>query len=176
MATSGNASGIARPNRIAIIGISGSGKSMFSRRLDEAHSLPLFHMDQLFWRGAWEAVPDSEYLAQHGEWVARERWIIEGFVDETMSDRLAAADLVIYLDFPGLLCAWRVFRRWLRHRWTSRPELPQEAREKLSLRFLLMTLRRGERPGIERALSSASGKIVRLNSSRDADNYLAKQR
>jgi adenylate kinase family enzyme len=92
-----------------------------------------------------------------------------------MSNRLAAADLAIYLDYPGWLCAWRVFKRWLLHRQASRPELPSEARERLSLPFILMTLRRGERPGIERTIASAGCRLVRLRSPHEAEAFLARQ-
>ena len=117
-------------NRISVIGISGSGKSIFSRKLAECLQLPLFHMDQLFWKGNWEAIPEAEYLVKHAELIQRPQWIIEGYVDEKMSDRLKAADLVLYLDYSGARSAWHVLRRWFMHRKESRPELPSEARER----------------------------------------------
>ena len=141
------------PDRIAVIGISGSGKSALARVLAAESGLPLFHMDALFWRGAWEAVPEAEYLAAHARLVARDRWIIEGYVDAAMAARLQAADRIIDLDPPGWVCAARVIRRWWTHRVRARPELPPEARERLSLAFLWTVLTRAERPAIEAALA-----------------------
>lgn len=140
------------PDRIAVIGISGSGKSTFARVMALKSGLPLFHMDALFWRGAWEAVPEAEYLAAHARLVAQERWIIEGYVDAAMANRLQAADRIIDLDPPGWLCAARVIRRWWTHRGRARPELTPEARERLSLGFLWTVLTRAERPAIDAAL------------------------
>jgi adenylate kinase family enzyme len=162
------------PKRIAVVGVSGSGKSVFARELAARTRLPLYYMDQLFWRGDWEAVPEAEYLRQHRRLVAKDAWIIEGFIDEAMADRLSSADLVIYLDYPGYLCAWRVMRRWIMHRRTSRLELPDAARERLDLAFVWMVLKRGERPGIEGALMRGNARqVVRLHSPRDATAYLA---
>ena len=141
------------PDRIAVIGIGGSGKSTYARGLAKATGLPLVHMDALFWRGAWEAVPEAEYLEAHARLVAEDRWIIEGYVDVALAGRLQAADRIIDLDPPGWLCAARVIRRWWTHRGRARPELPPEARERLSLRFLWTVLTRAERPAIDAALA-----------------------
>lgn len=88
-------------NRISIIGISGSGKSVFSRELAKKTGLPLFHMDQLFWKGYWQEVPESEYLVEHAKLVSKDSWIIEGYIDGKMADRLNRSDTVIFLDYPG---------------------------------------------------------------------------
>lgn len=48
-------------NRIAIIGISASGKSVFARELAGKTGLPLIHMDQLFWTGNWQEIPEAGY-------------------------------------------------------------------------------------------------------------------
>ena len=53
--------------RIAIIGISGSGKTTFAHTLQRATGLPLHHADQLFWRGPWQPVPADQYLEAHSE-------------------------------------------------------------------------------------------------------------
>ncbi len=73
-------------------------------------------MDALFWAGNWQAVPESQYLKAPAALVRQQNWIIEGYIDETMAERLSFAELVIYLDYSGPRCAWRVFRRWLAHR------------------------------------------------------------
>lgn len=138
--------------KIAIIGISGSGKSTLARKLATETGLPIFHMDTIFWKGNWEEVPEEEYLGKHREIVSREKWIIEGYIDDKMADRLRQADLVIYLDYSGLRSAWQVIKRWLKHRKTSRPELPNEALERFSFKFLWLVFTRGERKNIEQAL------------------------
>lgn len=146
--------------RIAVIGISGSGKTTFARRLQQATGLPLHHADQLFWRGRWQPVPEHEYLDAHSSLVSQDRWIIEGYVDPVLSPRLRRADLVVDLDPPAWLCAARVVKRWWAHRRTARPELPVEALETLDLRFLGVVLSAAERPAIEAALRLAPGAVV----------------
>ncbi|HAO65053.1 TPA: hypothetical protein DCQ44_03685 [Candidatus Taylorbacteria bacterium] len=157
-------------NKIAIIGISGSGKTTLSRRLAEKTHLPLFHMDRLFWRGNWQAVPEAEYWLQHQELLTNDKWIIEGYVDEKMSDRLQKADQIIYLDYPGIFCAWRLILRWLKHRKVSRPEMTKEALDEFLPKFWWMVLWRGERNDIELALKHIDRqKVMRTRSPRELE-------
>ena len=72
-----------------------------------------------------------------------------------MANRLDRSDLIIFLDYPGWLCAWWVIKRWLRHRSESRPELPKEALEKLKGEFLWRVFTRKERVPLMEALQSA---------------------
>lgn len=164
------------PQKIAVIGIGGSGKSVFARKLSEQTGLPVFHIDTLFWKGNWEAVSEAEYIEQQQKLlVGNEKWIIEGYVDEVLADRLKAADLIIYLDYSGLFCFWRAICRWFKHRKQSRPELPKESLGRLDKGFLWTVLTRGERPGIEKALVHVdSRKVIRLLSSRAASNLKLK--
>jgi adenylate kinase family enzyme len=123
-------------------------------------------MDALFWRGDWRPVAEAEYLAAHARLVAGDRWVIEGYVNASMA-RLQRADRIIFLDYPGGLCAWRVVKRWLRHRRTARSELPAEARERLSLKFLWIVVTRAERAAILEAMAGVdAAKIVRATSPR----------
>ncbi len=153
------------PQKTAIVGISGSGKSTFARELAAQTGLPLHQMDALFWRKNWEPVPEADYVAAQAQILLSDQWIIEGYIDSALSDRAKAADLVIYLDLPGPLCAWRVLLRWIKHRGVARPELPVEARERLSLQFLWIILTRAERRAIEDALQGIpDAKIRRFRS------------
>lgn len=47
--------------KIAIVGISGSGKSTFARSLSVKTGLPLHHMDSLYWTSNWIEVDASEW-------------------------------------------------------------------------------------------------------------------
>jgi len=162
--------------RIALIGISASGKSFASRVVASKTQLPLFHMDQLFWRGEWEEIPEEEYLEKHKLLIAQEKWIIEGYVDEKMSERLKRSDLVLYLDYSGMRCALQLIKRWITHRKESRPELAPEALEKFSLSFLWLVLTRGERPRIEGAIQEAEPtNLVRFSSPKDFKEFLSKK-
>lgn len=159
--------------RIAIIGISGSGKTTFAHALQRATGLPLQHADQLFWRGSWQPVPADQYLEAHSEWVGRNKWIIEGYVDPSLAQRLQRADLIIYLVPPPWVCTGRVVKRWLAHRKNARPELPPEALERLNLQFLWVVLSGAERPSIEAALRQAPKAVVqRLTTTQDQVDFI----
>ena len=154
--------------RIALIGISASGKSTASRVIALKTKLPLFHMDQLFWKGNWEAIPEAEYLQKHQELIAHYEWIIEGYIDEKMASRLTRADLVIYLDYSGMRCAYQLIKRWILHRRESRPELAPEAVENINLHYLWMVLTRRERTEIEEALKETHPiNLHRISSPKD---------
>ena len=146
---------------------------MFARKLAQITGLPLTHMDELFWTGNWQEVPEVEYLAKHQEIIAQDKWIIEGYVEENMADRLARADQIIYLDYPGALCALRLIQRWVTHRKKARPELPKEALEDLKYHTFYKVLRRKERIRIEKALLAAgSPDTIRIKSPIELKKFL----
>ena len=160
-------------NRIAIIGISASGKSIFARKLADKTGLPLIHMDQLFWRGHWEEVAETEYLQKHQEIIQQEKWIIEGYIEENMADRLKRADQIIYMDYPGWLCALRLVRRWFSHRKSARPELPKEALETFEKDSFKKVLLQKERIRIESSIALAGHPpIIRLKLPSEARKFL----
>jgi adenylate kinase family enzyme len=166
-----------KSKKIAIVGITGAGKSTLSRRIAEKTGLPVFHMDALFWRGKWQEVPEREYIEAHRKILyENDRWIIEGWVNEGMADRIRDADLVIYLDYPGWLCATHYVERWQKHRHVARPELPEESRERFKLRRFFLILFRVEREQIETLLSKTAHpeKVVRISSMEELEEYLVR--
>lgn len=163
--------------RIAIVGIGGSGKSTLGRTLADRTGLPLHHMDQLFWEPGWTEVPPSTYLPRHAALVAKKEWVIEGYVDPEMRERLEAADLVLWLDYPGWLCCFRVIRRWLAHRTSARPELDSSLREEFLPRFWWTVLTRRERVQIAAALTGTDdARVVRLASPAALSSWLGWRR
>jgi adenylate kinase family enzyme len=158
-------------NRIAVIGISASGKSRFASALAARTGLPLLHGDQLEWLPNWTLRPERELAALHANWLARPRWIIEGWVDPDRAERLSAADLVIDLDFPSWLCASRVLSRMVRGE--QRSEMPDGCVDRFSWRTFSTVLFSKERPFLDGALKSTTMKnYVRLRTPREAANWL----
>ncbi len=149
--------------RIAVIGISGSGKSTYARTLSKELDIPVYHMDSLFWRPNWTEVPKAEWLAQEAQLITKDKWIIEGYVCEASIERLRQADKIIYLDKSGIRCCWNGLKRWRRHRKYPRPEL-EGSPEKLDFRLLKTMLFRAERTEIEDVLSllNTDSEMIRL--------------
>lgn len=157
--------------RIAIVGISGSGKSTFARALAAKTGLPVLHGDQLDWMPDWQVRPADDLVAMHDAWVAQPRWIFEGWVEADRAARLSAADLVVDLDFSGWVCGWRVVRRQLRG--VRRDEMPDGCVDGFNPRTLKWVFSKAERPSVDAALAAATVKsYVRLMSPRKAQAWL----
>ncbi len=160
-------------NRIAVIGISGSGKSTLARKLAESTKLPVYHMDSLFWKENWNPVPEEEYLKTHQELIEKDKWIIEGYIDKKMADRIRRADFVIYLDYSGFRSLWQAMKRIAKHHGHNRPELPAGCLDKFNHRFLWTIFTRGERKDMEAALEgSDQSKLVRVHSPKELERLL----
>ena len=162
--------------RIAVIGSSGSGKSTLARQLGARLSLPIIHLDRHYWRSGWVESDPETWQETVRRLAARDRWVIDGNYSSTMDIRLAAADTIIYLDFPRLLCMWRAFRRWLTYRGRTRPDLPPDCPEKLDLAFLrwIWNYPTRSRPATLRRLTALEGQkeIIRLHSPREVRAFL----
>lgn len=161
--------------KIMIIGSGGSGKSTLARRLGRILSIEVIHLDSHYWKPGWIEPSEVEWRHQVERLTRRDAWIMDGNYTKTIDIRLAAADTVIFLDFPRLLCLWRVLKRWWRYRGRSRPDLPPGCPEKIDLPFLrwIWQYPRTRRPVIQKKLKRACGKqVIVLNSPRDVHRFL----
>jgi len=160
-----------RFDRVAVIGISGSGKSTFASVLAARTGLPLLHGDQLEWQPDWKLRPEPDLHALHACWIEQPRWIIEGWMEPARVERLNAADIVIDMDLSAALCASRVLARMLRGE--RRGEMPAGCVDRFSWRMLSTVLLRKERPYIDDALRTATLKnYVRLPTRREIADWL----
>ena len=86
--------------RVLVIGSPGGGKSTFSRQLGKILSLPVIHLDQLFWNSDRTTVPREEFDRRLGEALAGDCWIIDGNYQRTMEWRMERCQTVFFLDYP----------------------------------------------------------------------------
>jgi adenylate kinase family enzyme len=87
-------------DRIVIIGPSATGKSTLARRLGSMLDIPVYHLDALYWRPGWDPSPEDEWRATLERIIASERWIADGNFTASLRERVAAADVVVFLDLP----------------------------------------------------------------------------
>ena len=163
-------------NRIMVIGCCGAGKSTLSFQLVDHFDLPLFHLDQLFWKPGWIESERDEWIAKHQEVIDQDRWIIDGNFKSTMSERLERADLVICMDLPRWKCLWGVLKRWFQHRGKTRPDMNEGCKERLDWEFTkyVWDFHRDQRPGLLKQLAKFENKKIHLVRSRKEANSLLK--
>jgi adenylate kinase family enzyme len=97
--------------RIVVLGCAGSGKTTLSRQLGQRTGAPVICLDAI-WQPDWgnDDVPAFRALMKDSH--AGDAWISDGnFALATFDIRLPRASLVVWLDPPKLLCAWRSITR-----------------------------------------------------------------
>lgn len=161
--------------RVAIIGSGGAGKSTLARALSERTGLPVVHLDRLYWRPGWVATPHEAWAEQQRDLLTQEAWIIDGNYGSTLDGRLRAADTVVFLDTPRLVCLWRALKRRLRYTGRSRPDMREGCPERLTGEFLrwIWEYPKRQRPNILQKLARLEHKqVVRLRSRREVEAFL----
>jgi adenylate kinase family enzyme len=109
--------------RIVIIGSSGSGKSTLARALGSRSGIDVIHLDRHYWQPGWVPTDHSAWSVRVKKMVQAPRWIIDGNYRNTLDIRLQAADAVVFLDMPRLVCMWRAVRRRIQYAYAERPDI-----------------------------------------------------
>ena len=155
--------------RVLVIGSGGAGKSTVAAEIGERLGLPVVHLDALYWRPGWTEPTKHEWERTVRQILDGEAWVMDGNYGGTLDLRLAAADAVVFLDLPRLLCLWRVVKRRFRYHGRTRPDMAAACPERLSAEFLrwIWDYPRSRRPGVLAQLESVGpGKRVAVLRSR----------
>ena len=112
----------AAPERINVIGTSGSGKTTFARELARLLGLPCYEMDALFWKPGWSESSDEELFRKVEEVTSGPRWVLDGNYTRTRAVSWRRVQVVIWLDPSFVTTLWSVTARTVR-RACTREEL-----------------------------------------------------
>jgi adenylate kinase family enzyme len=100
--------------RVNVKGISGSGKSTFSRELAERLGVPYLELDAIHHGPNWTEASADELQARVGEFMAGapDGWVIDGNYESKLGGLvLEAADEIVWLDPPLRVALRRLWRR-----------------------------------------------------------------
>lgn len=162
--------------RIAIIGCSGAGKSTLAKRLVPITGLPLIHLDAEFWNPGWIETPKPQWLAKVTKLVERERWIIDGNFGSTQEMVMAAADVVLWLDFSRWRCLFQAGKRIALSQGRTRADMGPGCPEKIDWEFFefIWNFPVVSRPKILRRASAvkAEHKLVVLQSPEEVERIV----
>lgn len=156
--------------RAAVIGCPGGGKSTFSRRLRDLTGLPLYHLDAIYWKPDRTTLPKEEFRAIQRGITETDSWIIDGNYGSTVEWRIAAADIVFFLDFPAEVCLAGVRAR----RGQARSDIPwvEEGEDAEFLEFI-RSFEAESKPRILALFEKHPDKaVVTFSSREEADGYL----
>lgn len=168
--------------RIAVIGTTGSGKTIIARKLSLRLGIPHIELDALYWEENWSGVSDEVFRERVAAAIQGDHWIVDGNYSRCRDLVWAKADTVVYLDYSFWRILWqllvRTFRRSLQREilWSgNRENLSKAFFSKDSiLRWMLTTYHRRRRQyaSLFQEAQYDYVKIVQLVNPRMTDKWL----
>lgn len=163
--------------RILVLGSGGAGKTVLARRLSSALSIPVVHLDALYYDADWRPRPLEEFASAQRQALAAERVIVDGNYASSLPLRLAAADTVIVLDLSARTCLASILRRRWRYRGGQHAD---GVFDRLSVGFIryVINYRRRTLPRVLDLITqhAPTARVFRLTSRRKAARFLEEVR
>lgn len=106
--------------RIHIVGSAGSGKTTLAQELSICLALPCHNLDEVAYEGGFgRKIPLEGRVASLQEIMAQPSWITEGVFIWWTAPLMDAADVIVWLDLPVHVTAWRIVSRHFRLSWAG---------------------------------------------------------
>lgn len=173
----------ARPRRVVVVGVTGSGKTTFAAALARRLAVPHVELDALYWEAHWTGAEPAVFRARVADAVGADAWVVDGNYSIVRDLVWSRADSLVWLDYPlPLVMArllWRTATRILRRDvlWAGNHERLGTAlcsRDSILL-WALTSYPKHQRayPTLLASPAYAHLRAVRLRSPRQAATWLA---
>ena len=160
--------------RVMIIGCPGSGKSTFARELHRLTSLPVCHLDLLYWKSDRTTVDKSVFLERLKNVLKTDEWIIDGNYGGSLEMRFEKCDTVFFLDYPTEVCLDGIRQRKGMPR-TDMPFADVPDSDDTEFMEFIRNYNEASRPKVIQLLETYSDREIVVFSDRaQSDEYLAK--
>ena len=153
--------------KIVVLGCLGSGKSTFAIQLHNVTKLPLYHLDNIWWKRDRTHISRDEFERKLDELINRDSWILDGDYSRTYEKRIVACDTVFFLDYGVDVCMKGIINRIGKERrdipWIDNklnPELVKLVKEYETV----------EKPVLIELLNKYSDKDIIIHHSREEAN------
>jgi len=119
---------------VAVVGNSGSGKTVLGRALAGQLAVPFVELDAIYHQARWQPLPLPELRRRVEALAAGEGWVVDGNYSAVRDLVWARADTVVYFDLPRHVVMRQVILRTL-GRVATRAELWNGNREPVASLF-----------------------------------------
>jgi adenylate kinase family enzyme len=119
--------------RIAVLGVTASGKTTVARRLAQILEIPHIELDSIHWGPNWTKPDPNDFRRRVGEALSGPAWVTDGNYKEARSVIWTRATTLVWLDYSLPVIYWqligRTFRRILTHEelWNGNRETIRDA-------------------------------------------------
>ena len=156
--------------KVIIIGCPGSGKSTFSRKLNNITGIPLFYLDMIFHKPDKTIYSQEEFDEKLSHIMELDEWIMDGNYARTLPIRLEQCDTVFWLDYPLEMCL-----EWIEaRRGKPRVDMPWiETEPDEEFIEFVKKFKTNVEPEMKELLEHVEGKEIHIFTSREmAEEYL----
>ena len=100
--------------RIAVVGVTGTGKTTLATRLADILAVPHVELDALNWQPGWQALPPEVFRQRVDRALQGRAWVTDGNYSQVRDIIWKRADTLVWLDLPFPQSFWRLTTRSLR--------------------------------------------------------------
>lgn len=163
--------------KVAVFGNAGGGKSTLSQRLADMTGIPWVPLDSIQYNPGGGEMPHAEFKTAHDSLLKQDQWVVDGFGSlDTVWERLAVADTLVYLDMPVLRHYWWVTKRFFQSAWMPPAGWPERSpllkgtlKSFVTVRLCHRKLTPKYRAYVERA--KATKQVYHLRSRQDIEQF-----